>query len=140
MPTPRTPYRTMLFRALRLRCPRCGKSKLFRAWFSMFPECSACGLSYDREPGFYLGSIYVNYGLTAVMTTILYFVGFNYGVPDNWLLAGLAVFCVVFPLLLFRHARAIWLAFDQFWDPQQTPEVEVPNAESESAAESRETP
>lgn len=94
----------------------------------MFPRCSDCGLSYDREPGFYLGSIYVNYGVTALLTTILYFVGFSYGVPDNWLLAGLAAFCVLFPLLLFRHARAIWLAFDQFWDPQETPTPEPPDS------------
>jgi hypothetical protein len=82
-------------------------------------SCSECGLNFHREPGFYLGSIYVNYGLTAVLTTILYFWGFSRGVPDNWLLGGLAVFCVAFPLTIFRHARAVWLAFDQHWDPQE---------------------
>jgi hypothetical protein len=85
----------------------------------MLPACPHCGLSYEREPGFYLGSIYVNYGLTALLTTILYFWGFSRGINDKLLLGLLAVFCVAFPILIFRHARAVWLAFDQFWDPQQ---------------------
>jgi hypothetical protein len=85
----------------------------------MYPTCSECGLNYEREPGFYLGSIYVNYGLTALVTTILYLVGFSYGINDQVLLATLAVFCALFPMLIFRHARAVWLAFDQFWDPQE---------------------
>jgi hypothetical protein len=111
-------YWRILGRALRLRCPRCGKGKLFRGVFKMHRECDVCKLQYEREPGFYLGSIYVNYGLTAVLTTLLYFWGFSRGVNENVLLGSLAIFCFGFPVLFFRHARAIWLAFDQFWDPQ----------------------
>ena len=89
----------------------------------MYPKCQHCGLDYEREPGFYLGSIYVNFGLTALLTTILYFVGLTHDMPPNWLLGGLMAFCLIFPLLIFRHARAIWLAFDQFWDPQEPADV-----------------
>lgn len=123
MPSPAPPtktrYTTMLGRALRLRCPRCGQGKLYCGPFKMLPACPHCGLNYEREPGFYLGSIYVNYGLTALLTTILYFWGFSRGINDKLLLGLLAVFCVAFPILIFRHARAVWLAFDQFWDPQE---------------------
>ena len=60
-------------RSCRLRCPRCGGSRLFRGWFTMWPECQHCHLPFVREPGFYLGSIYFNYGLTALVVTIAYF-------------------------------------------------------------------
>ena len=126
----RPPYYISLLRALRLRCPRCGKGKLYRSWFKMPPACPACGLNYEREPGFYLGSIYVNYGLTALLTTILYFVGFSRGMNPSVLLWSLMAFCLVFPMLIFRHARAVWLAFDQFWDPQQNADSTGANPES----------
>jgi uncharacterized protein (DUF983 family) len=58
--------------ALRLRCPGCGQGRLFRGPFRMHDGCGACGLSYRREPGFYLGSIYVNYGVTVIVTGLLY--------------------------------------------------------------------
>jgi uncharacterized protein (DUF983 family) len=119
-PHARDSYFTLLGRALRLRCPRCGQKGLFLSWFRMREKCESCGLDCQREPGFYLGSVYVNYGLTAVLTTILFFVGYFAEIadPDTRLIALMA-FCVLFPLLFFPFARAIWLAFDQFWDPQQ---------------------
>ena len=61
-----------LFRAARLRCPRCGDGPLFRGWFRMHESCPRCGFSYAREPGFYLGSIYFNYGATVILTGGLY--------------------------------------------------------------------
>lgn len=63
---------TVLGRAVRLVCPRCGDGRLFRGWFRMHDGCPACGLSFAREPGFYLGSIYVTYGVTVVVTGGLY--------------------------------------------------------------------
>ena len=37
-------------------------------------------------------------------------------VTRPWL-AALAAFCLVFPLWFFRYARALWIAFDERWDP-----------------------
>lgn len=38
----------------------------------MEPRCPACSLDFRREPGFYLGSISINYGITALTTIALY--------------------------------------------------------------------
>ncbi len=115
---PNKSYFTVLSRAWRLRCPRCGQSKLFAGWIRMKPECENCHLHYQREPGYFLGSIYVNYGLTALLVTIFYFVLFFTGWVSPqaalWIMAG---FAVVFPLWFFRYARSLWLGFDHFWDP-----------------------
>ncbi len=48
-------------RALRLRCPRCGRSPLYARYFRMHERCVACGLRYEREQGFFVGAIYINY-------------------------------------------------------------------------------
>lgn len=84
----------------------------------MRKQCDFCGYSYQREPGYFLGSIYVNYGLTAVLVIVGYFVGFfALQVQPRLLLWSLSAFCVVFPLWFFRYARSLWMGFDTYWDP-----------------------
>ena len=36
--------------ALRLRCPACGRGRLFTGWFTMHQRCPACGLDLRRAP------------------------------------------------------------------------------------------
>lgn len=104
---------TILLRAARLRCPRCGQGHLFTGLFRMHRCCRHCGLTFLREPGYYLGSIYINYGLTALIVTFSYVIGrFALNVPTQYLVWPLVLFCLVFPILIFRHARAFWLALD----------------------------
>ena len=107
----------LIGRALRLRCPRCGQSKMFRGLLQMEERCPACGLVYERAPGYFLGSIYVNYGFTAVGLIILY-VALHFGLDwtNRQLTWPLVSFCVLFPTFNFRYARALWLAFDGQWE------------------------
>lgn len=99
--------------ALRLRCPACGRGRLFDGWFTMKPRCPDCGLDLRRAPGFYLGSIYVNYGITALAILLLFGLLVLVGgwSAERALAACLAV-AVLLPLWLFRYARAILLAID----------------------------
>ena len=118
------PYLTRFFllvgRALRLRCPFCGRGRLFRSWFGMHEKCSECGCSFEREPGFFLGSIYFNYGLTALIVAIAYpALLFGLGMAETPLLVGAAIFVLLFPMLFFPLARSLWLGFDQFADPRE---------------------
>jgi uncharacterized protein (DUF983 family) len=122
----------MLGRAWRLRCPRCGQGELFNGPFSMLARCPDCRLRYEREPGYFLGSIYVNYGITALLVTLAYFALFfsDTVTPQNalWIVAALAL---VFPIWFFRYARSLWLAFDHYWDPTD-PKQDEPAEEAES--------
>ena len=86
----------------------------------MHRACGHCGTSFEREPGFYLGSIYFNYGLTALITAIAYPVlMFNKVLPDSKLLPLTLAFAILFPIWFFRYARSLWLGFDQYMDPRQ---------------------
>lgn len=107
----------LIGRALRLKCPRCGQGKLYSNYRKMNDACSNCRLSLLREPGYYLGATYMNYGVTALSITgafILFRIVLNY--PTDNVVKPLAVFSILFPLLFFRHARALWLAFDCQFD------------------------
>lgn len=112
-------YFTLVWRAVRLRCPFCGQGRLFRGWFSMHNACSHCGASLEREPGFFLGSIYFNYGLTALVTAIAYPLLMFQGVPDKYLMPATLAWALLFPLWFFRYARSLWLGFDQYVDPRR---------------------
>ena len=109
----------LLLRALQLRCPWCGRGSLYASWFRMYKECPACRHGLEPEPGFYLGSIYINYGVTALVVAIAYpLLHFRKLVREPWLMVAAVAFAVLFPLFFHRYARSLWLALDQWLDPE----------------------
>jgi uncharacterized protein (DUF983 family) len=108
----------LIARGIRLRCPACGEGRIFRGWLQMRDCCPACGRPLQRGPGFFLGSIYFNYGVTAVLLLAVYFsLFFGEVLSDAQLLVLLCAIAIVFPIWFFRHARGLWIAFDELWDP-----------------------
>ncbi len=104
-------------RATSLKCPMCGKGSLFHGWIHMQKSCDHCNFRYERDPGYFLGSTYINYGLTTLLTTWSYIIlHFVMGIDKRWLIPGLATFSIIFPLVFFRYARSLWLSFDCFLD------------------------
>src|ERR1051325_5251001 len=55
--------RTMV-RGLRLRCPVCGESNVFRAPFQVRHHCPVCRALFQREAGFFVGAIMINVVVT----------------------------------------------------------------------------
>jgi uncharacterized protein (DUF983 family) len=105
----------MLWRAFRLRCPRCGEGALFDGWFSMHETCERCALRFEREPGYFVGAIYVNYALTAVLclgTPIA--LDLLFGIPLWAQLAVAGALAVLVPVVFFRYSRSLWLGIDHF--------------------------
>ena len=92
---------------------------MYYRFLKMHKACSECDLVYERESGFFLGAIYFNYGLTALLVTFLYIVLSISRVTSRQgtLYATVAV-AVIFPLLFSRVARSLWLGFDFLIDPR----------------------
>lgn len=111
--------RQVLARGLHLRCPRCGAAPLFRGPFSMYPECLSCDFRFEREQGYFVGAIYVNYAVTAVMAIVGYFtLDYALGMAPNHQLILWGAFAVVFPLLFFRYSRSLWLSVEYILNPE----------------------
>lgn len=105
-----------------LRCPACGRGSLFRGWFRMHDACGRCGLPFTREQGFYLGSIYINYGVTVIVTGGLYaLLVAGFGTSHETALAACLVVAVALPVVFFRHARSFLLALDGSVNRHQQP-------------------
>jgi uncharacterized protein (DUF983 family) len=112
--------RAVLGRALRLRCPRCGKGALFQRFLKPRDACDACRLDFRQESGYYVGAMWLNYGMTA-LTGIAAGALLVSRVPSRVLVPSLAAWGLVFPILFFHHARAIWLA-GELWLRSKTTE------------------
>jgi uncharacterized protein (DUF983 family) len=111
--------RRTVWNGVRLRCPRCGGAPLFRGFFSMAEDCTVCGLHYEREAGYFVGAIYINYAVTVVLSIGGYFL--LEAVTDWTLTQELLVwgaFSVTFPLWFFRYSRSLWLALDHVFSPE----------------------
>lgn len=125
------PYTTAASRALQLRCPRCGVGPLFKNFLIMHERCPDCSLKYERAPGYFLGSTYINYAFMSISLLIIYF-SLHYGleISNNVLMVPLMIYCGLMPLFLFRYARAWWLAMDCHFDPTGFGLHQDPPAES----------
>ncbi len=102
----------VVVRGLRNRCPNCGGSTLFRkaTWFEVNKECPACGLRFERDEGFFLGSMSLNYGVTIVCFLTPVMVLAYKGVIGTTLAIVLAgVGALLFPLAFYRSSRSWWL-------------------------------
>lgn len=111
-------------RGLANRCPNCGGRTLFRpgTLFELDRQCRACGLKLERDEGFFLGSLSLNYGVTVV--------GFLLPVLLLWragLLGGTAAAVVAgagalgVPMLFYRSSRSWWLMCYYYFLPHHLP-------------------
>src|SRR5206468_12333071 len=102
-----------LGRAIRLRCPRCGATRLFRGWFQMAESCALCGLKFERAQGYFVGAIYVNYAVTTIIAVGGFFLLWGLlGLSTRAQLLVLVPIVLVFPLWFFRYSRSLWLALE----------------------------
>lgn len=108
-------------RAITRRCPYCGGPDVFDGYLSLREQCPTCGVTFEREEGYFLGG----YALNLVVAE---FLGLGLAI---WLLfktdlreldliwqEAIAVFLAVsFPLILFPFSRTVWVALDLVLHP-----------------------
>jgi len=110
---------TALYRAALLACPRCGARTLFSGPFSMHETCAICHLVFEREPGYFIGAIYINYAATTLISIAGFLLLDAYtSISLTAQLLLWSVFGIGFPLLFYRYSKSLWLAIDHFLSPQ----------------------
>lgn len=122
---------TILWRGVSKRCAVCGSGGLFERWFRMLSHCPRCGVKFEREAGFFVGALFVNFALTEVVMF-----GWLAGVllatiphpPVWWLIGGSVAICVVLPVLLYPNSKTLWFAIHVAMQPLD------PDEEAEAAA------
>lgn len=99
------------------KCPRCGEGNIFvypisriSKFSEMNAHCTKCGVSFEPEPGFYYGSLFVSYAFNvAIMVVVWVALYFTINPPD-WVygvaLVSLTIFFIPF---IFRYSRILFL-------------------------------
>ena len=109
---PRTIART-LWQCLKLRCPACGEASIVQRPFNLKHHCTACGVIFKREEGFFVGAIMANVVATEVVILVVYFSCLLFTNFDERLtLTILFTVGVTFPLAFYHHSWALWLGMD----------------------------
>lgn len=100
------------------KCPNCGKTHVYENNGNRFfhvprmkERCVVCQYKFEREPGYFIGAMYLSYGL-AVLQGIIAFVGAKFLVPGISDLALILITCftiILFSFPNFRISRIIWL-------------------------------
>jgi len=95
----------------RLRCPSCEIGPIFKDRLHLHGTCPYCNVRYERGAGESIGGIYVNI-MAAESTAFIGFlvvqVLFSPSIVDQ--LAFWVPYLIVFSVLFYRHARAIWVS------------------------------
>jgi uncharacterized protein (DUF983 family) len=113
------PRRSLLSAVARLRCPRCRDGRIWKRFLVMNDACPACGLVFEREPGYFAGAMVVSYGIAVPTFGLVVIALLLAGVdPVVALVAGGAFYLLLAPFI-FRYSRAIWLHFDWLIDPDR---------------------
>lgn len=87
----------------------------------MHERCSACGLKFEREQGYFLGAMYIGYalgvGVLALFAALVWEI-------TRWpilksTVAGIVLFLPLAPVLTWM-ARVLWIYLDQAVDPDRS--------------------
>ncbi len=99
------------------KCPKCGKGKMFEQGAKLFQippmkeKCELCGYKFDREPGYFLGAMYISYGL-AVFQGIITFLICYFMFPNLatiWTPVFIMLVIIIMAPKNYRLARSIYV-------------------------------
>jgi hypothetical protein len=86
----------------------------------MHDRCPSCGLLFNREPGYFLGAMYISYGLGIAVICAF---GTVFWALTRWSWTRIGVWAIVlflpFVPMVTYLARVLWIYLDQTIDPER---------------------
>ena len=86
----------------------------------MYECCPVCSLRFEREEGYFLGAMYISYGLGIAVIALI--AALLWAVTGWWITKDTVWAVVLFlPLVpgITVFARVLWIYFDQTVDPNR---------------------
>jgi uncharacterized protein (DUF983 family) len=112
-------WRTLLARAARLHCPVCDGDGIFADYLTLRERCPGCQYRFEREEGYWLGAMTINYGVVGTLGVLLFALATTlWSWPALAQVAIWAVFATVGLIWFFPYSRLAWILFDfTFFSP-----------------------
>jgi hypothetical protein len=88
----------------------------------MHERCPVCDLKFEREPGYFLGAMYISYALALVIVSLI--TALLWSVTGWWITKDTIWAVILFlPLTptISLFARVLWIYLDQTIDPERKP-------------------
>ncbi|HEY1350296.1 MAG TPA: DUF983 domain-containing protein [Ktedonobacteraceae bacterium] len=105
-------------RGLRLRCPVCGRGKIFQGFLKTYQRCPVCHFTYEREPGYYTGAMALNLIVTELLLVAIALpVAASQTVSIPVLIALGLTLPVLLPLIFYRPSKSLWMSLDHLLHP-----------------------
>jgi uncharacterized protein (DUF983 family) len=124
-PEPRLLRLRLILRGLLGRCPRCGSGQLFVRYFTLKDACPRCGLTFQREEGYWVGAMTLNIILAEALFVAIVAVGIILTWPDlpvvPLIVIGVAA-NIAFPILFYPLSKTLWLGVDLAYFHRLRPE------------------
>ncbi|WP_163398200.1 DUF983 domain-containing protein [Flavobacterium fluviatile] len=108
-----------LIHILKNECPHCHKGKVFKdkniylnfGFPKMNETCSHCHYKFQKEPGFFFGAMYVNYGLTVAQGITTYCIAqfFFENTFDLRIIPIIAFVIILLTSFNLRFSRLAWI-------------------------------
>lgn len=121
---------------LKCKCPKCHEGDLFinkklfkiKNFLEVPDNCKRCNQDFQIEAGFYLGAMFVSYGLTIAVAVAVFvaFTTFNAYSLVPYLIATTILLILTTPYIL-RISRSIWIAMFVKFDPNAITDYETQN-------------
>ncbi|QMU31673.1 DUF983 domain-containing protein [Adhaeribacter radiodurans] len=77
----------------------------------MYPQCPCCGQSFEPEPGYYYGAMYVSFGFsTGIFLVVLFVLSLLVKeVTLGMVMVTIGVIVIGLLPIMFRLSRAVWI-------------------------------
>lgn len=114
----------IIARGLSNRCPNCGGKRLFKdgKLFELNDACPDCGLRFEKDEGFFLGAMSLNYGVTLVCYLVPVLLLWYFDIASAKVAIALAIAgSLLVPMLLYRSSRSWQLMLYYTFLPQHLP-------------------
>ena len=100
------------------RCPRCRQGQIFvsaatdiKRFGLMHPKCAHCEASFEPEPGFYFGAMFVSYAINVALFVAAWVALYVLIRPQSdWVyISAIALVAILFTPWTYRYSRILWL-------------------------------
>jgi len=118
----------ILVRGLLHRCPNCGGDTVFRGLFATNSRCARCGFLIEREEGFFLGAMALNFAVGAFPLIIVFVLVFMEKISATLAMAIVVVWGALVPILFYRSSKSLWMMLVYLCIPQKLPANQPPDA------------
>lgn len=101
------------------KCPRCRQGDMFKfplgkvtKFTKMNQKCGHCGVTFEPEPGFYFGAMFVSYAFSVALFAVISVILYVFFQPSDWVyLLCITGSALLFTPFSFRYSRILFLYF-----------------------------